>query len=83
MSDDLYFTITDTDPRPFRGKTSWYELTDDERASFVQKRIDALRESDLPEATKQAAALRGAFADGLSSAAAFKRYVRRERHWYR
>lgn len=68
--------------REFKGKSNFRELTDSEREEFVEKRIEAIEESDLPEAAKQAALMRGAMS-GLSTATAFERYVMREEYWFR
>jgi len=78
----LKLEILDKEPRTFRGKTSWHNLTDDEKEAFTQKRLDTLEGADVPEATKQAVYLRGAAASGLTGAAAFERYVNRDDDWF-
>lgn len=78
----LKLAIRGEEPREFRGKTSYWELTESEREEFVENRIEAIKESDIPEAAKQAAMLRGAMSSGLSTAAAFERYVNRNPDWF-
>jgi hypothetical protein len=78
----LKLEIRGEKPRKFCEKTNWYNLTDDEKEQFVEKRITAVKESDMSQAAKQAALMRGAIA-GISTAAAFDRYVNRDEYWFR
>lgn len=61
---------------------AWRELTQDEREQFEAQYREAIQESSLPEASKQAKGLQLGFSSGLTLASAFKQYVNGVEQWY-
>lgn len=61
---------------------AWRELTESEREQFREQYQEAIQNSNLPDATKQAKGLQLGFSSGLTLSSAFKQYVNGVEQWY-
>jgi len=82
MNAELRREIMEYEPRTYRGKRTYHDLTGTEKEQFIKTRIRCLQHSNLSKARKQASILGGVLSD-LSTATAFKRYVEHDEPWFR